>query len=445
MAVTCPECKATLDDPSKPCEWCGHAAALEEMLPSEAAATAPPPPDYAAQARPPVVVIPPNDGPPRPTKPVLRNTVARTPEPFATPDDLSAIAPEPFTSSKAPRPIPKEPEPLTTAPPPPRPPSLPPSAIGLETPVHAVPSVRKTREQILDGDNVENPISLEVDMIARAPSVSARVAAIAVPIMRGPMPTGPDLDPVEVRMVARFGAAPESWWTTPSYVRHVRARQTELVAEKTAAEDQYFAAKGALDDALVSIGQRAIAEVRNTSKARGSFLKTLDRLAKREAELKAVDPAAIEESERQREQLLSLYERIEMAKVKLASAKTKELTAELASLQQERDAAERAARTPAMARDPEVERARGAFRLTCADFAQMVLDDRTAFGEEYEEPRARVARLRNACDAAEKKVLLHRAARDAFDEKALATGLRVMYGAIGLAVLSLVVLVLALK
>ncbi len=318
-------------------------------------------------------------------------------------------------------------------------------------PVEPTGGLRQTREQILDGGDLDAGIALELDMgsseRASPEPASIRVAAAAAaPLARGPAPATPQLDPIEIRMVARFGATPDSWWATPSYVRLVRARQVELAKELTIAEQHYVAAKAALDDALVSIGQRAIAEVRNTVKgSRGSYLKTLDRLAKRETELKAIDTAVYEESEKHRDTMRTLFERIEATKTKLAASKGKDLTADLAALQQERDATERAMKMPTKSLDPEVERVRREFRATCADFAQFVLDDRANFSDDYEEPRARIARLRNAVDAEEKKVLLHDAASNAFDEKAMATGIRVMYGGIGLAVLSFVLLVLVLK
>jgi hypothetical protein len=318
----------------------------------------------------------------------------------------------------------------------------------------AVPAVvQKTREQILDGGDLESPVALELDLgpapssrnAPTPPSEPSRVATAAAVDTRASLASVPDLDRVEVRMVARFGMVPESWLGTPGYVRHVRARQVELEKELRSADEEFLVSKTALDDGLIAVGQRALSEVRGTQKARGSYLKSLDRLAKREAELKIVDKAGFEESERQRGELQALFERIEAVKRKLEATKTKELAAELTALQQEREVVEKAVKVPSRSQDPEVEQARKVFRAACADFASFVLEDRANFGEDYEEARARVARLKLACDAAEKKVLLLQAAQTAYDASALATGVRVTYGAVGLAILSLAALAFFLR
>ena len=180
-------------------------------------------------------------------------------------------------------------------------------------------------------------------------------------------------------------------------------------------------------------------------------MKTLDRLAKREAALKSVDAALFGDSEGQRAVLQGLFEKIQLGRKEIEAARTgsldtvKGLQLKLLALQQERDSVERAVRVPARSLDPGVAQARADFRATCADFAQFVLDDRANFGEDYEEPRARIARLRNEVLISEKQLLVHRAASNAFDDKAMATGMRVTAGVISVAVLSLVGLFLALK
>ena len=537
MPVQCPECKATLDDPSAPCEWCGHAppGGAATSSPPKEVDPAPPPPNYAEQAKVEPLRVPKNEPPritapslPRPKHDSVKEVAAKvhdaitappppapaspakpsaapsrglpsaapptaepllasfpeleappgpppafkTPRPMITPFATPKPAPSPLTAGRAATPI-KTPEaigtpfelpeeigtPFEIPPLPPgsaKTPAPAPSPLAVRTPGPIEPSggLRRTREQILDGDELDAPLALEVDMgrgAARAgvaePATTRAPAAAIVPVRGGLAPLTPELDPVEIRMVARFGVAPEAWWATPSYVRSVRARQAELVKEITTAEDQYLTAKGALDDALVSIGQRAIAEVRNTARgARGQYQKAMDRVVKRDNELKSADAALYAESEKHRETMRDLFDRIEETKKKLAAAaRDKDVSAELASLQQERDATERALKMPARSADGGVERARTDFRAMCADFATLVLEDRATFSEDYEEPRARVARLRNTLEAAEMKIHLLRAAPSAFDEKAMATGIRVMYGGIGLAVLSLVIVVLAFK
>ena len=499
MAFQCPGCMATLEDASRPCEWCGHAppggsTATEAREPPKEVDTAPPPPDYATKAKAEPIVIPKNkpprvtvttpparptplaaatpaaaetnDRPTAPPPPPLEPPHEGLPPPVAEPfarGAARAMPPtpaRPFAPAADPRPTPAavpvlapiinpsddhhlgELElPGTSDPPAPPVASLAPS---FPAPSAATPG--NAREQILDGGALEAPIALELDRhsapVADAPSARAAPAPM---VLRGRAPERPPLDPAEVRMVARYGVTPDTWWSTPMYVRQVRARQVELAKELAAAEDECFAAQTALDDALVALGQRAIAEVRNTARARGPHLKTFDRIAQRDAALKAVDSGLFEDSEKHRDTMRALHDKIEGAKAQLQTATSKEAAAALLALQQERDATERGMKVPATSADEEVQRARVEFRATCVDFADAVLEDRAGFGEDYEEPRARVARLRNAVEAAEKKVLLHRAAENAFDENAMATGTRVFYGAIGLALLSMALLAFAIK
>ncbi len=384
MAEVCPECKATLDDPSKPCEWCGHAPGKAAAGgASQEGVTAPPPPDYAAKTRPEGAASAP------------RLAAATAPPPPRVP---SMTIDEPFADD-APRPgAPPKPAIATPAPSP-----------AIRTPL-AEPStaLRASREQILDGGLDEGP-ALELDVGGEsAPPAERPAAASAASIHVDGGAAPPELDPSEIRMVARFGIVPESWWSTPLYVRSVRARQGELAKEVVAAEEHYLASKTALDDALLAIALRAIAELRGMPTSPGAYQKTLDALAKHEADLRSLDANADGESETQRETV-------------------------------------RALKAPATSSDGELQGARALFRAACVDFAERVVDDRTNFGEDYEEPRARIARLRNARDAANKSALLHHAAMGAFDAEAFATGQRVTYLAVGLAALSFAALAFSLK
>ena len=391
MAAQCPLCRATLDNPREPCPSCGSRIVADATKQSERD-TAPPPPNYERQA---------------------------------SQNDPLEIAPQ----------------------------KAPPIAFAR----------KKSREQMLEADFAA-PLNLELDRSSTnaAAGVGAdasgevgvdkrNIAAAATRLKPGAEDRW-QLDPAEVNAVAKYGPTPARWWDTPGYMRRVRARQAELEAQEGPVAEAYETAKTALEDALVAIGQRAIAEVRGMAKAsRGSYLKTMDRLVKREAELKLVDAAVFDASERHRDTMHAVFEKIEEKKAELAKARASApataaaIEAELATLHEERDAAERAVKIPAKSLDPEVSRARADFRATCADFAMFVLDDRKNFGEDFDNARARVARLRLVAEAAEKKILIHRAAINAFDEHAMATGMRVLAAMAALAVVGIVGLVFALK
>jgi hypothetical protein len=250
-------------------------------------------------------------------------------------------------------------------------------------------------------------------------------------------PEAPAIDPEEVRALARFGPSPEHWWEAPAYARRVGARVLALREDLARAEERAAAAKTALEEAFVQVGQLGIAWMRTSSRpSRGSYLKTLDRLSKRENELKAVDAQVYQEGESLRAKLAELMQKTEDLKRKLATDPKK--AEELSRLREEREKIERTMKIPARSLDPKVERARADFRAACADFGQFILDDTANFGDEFDERRGRVGGLRSALDAAEKKLFLQHVALDAFDHRAVALGKGVMIGAIAAGVLVVV-------
>jgi hypothetical protein len=268
-------------------------------------------------------------------------------------------------------------------------------------------------------------------------AMPARIVASATGVARRGEPEGPLIDLAEVDRIASFGPPPAHWYKAPEYVRRVKARVAVLQGELADAEKRAAQAKGALDDELLVIGLRGIAWMRTTMRpSRGSTLKTLDRISKRESELKAVDPTVVQNAEAARDALVPVLEKIVDARRASPSA--------LEALVQERDRIERAVRIPAKSLDPRIDRARTEFRAACADFARFILDDTANYGEDFTEARAKVTRLREAAEAAEQRCILQRAATDAYDSGAVALGKAVVIGAIAAAVIVVVGAILAL-
>jgi hypothetical protein len=283
-------------------------------------------------------------------------------------------------------------------------------------------------------------------------TAAPRVIASATGVARNAEPEGPYVDPAAIDRLGRFGPVPDRWYKTPEYARRVRARLAALEAEVKDAEKRAASARSAFDDAMVATGLRGFAWMKTTYRpTRGSYLKTLDRLGKRENDLRAVDAQVAQEAESARTSLVAALEKLGDLRADLVAAraqgnaaKVAELERALAEAGKERDAVERMIRVPAKSLDAKVEKARADFRAACSDFARFILDDPENFGEEFAEPRVRVEQLRASADAAEVGLLTHRAATTAFDQDAVNMGKGVMIAAIALGVIAVIGGIIAL-
>jgi eukaryotic-like serine/threonine-protein kinase len=333
---------------------------------------------------------------------------------------------------------------------PPRPSHAPHSLVADKT--EAMPNSATqamARERVLEGGDA-HAATIELDVEpGRSMTVGAQnVVASAAPISRS-APVARSLDHVDVRVLARFGASPEHWYETPGYVRRVRARRRELAEELRTAEQHHHAARVAYEDLLVATARRAAVEIASMARPpRASYLKGIERIAKREAELTAMDAAALAAASRQRSTVRAIQERVDDARRRAEAARASsgaqvnELEAQLGALEVELGVVQSAVDGPAPQRDPAIDDVRSTFRATCIDFAVFVLQDAATFGEEYAESRERAGLLEHAAGRAEQKVTMYRAALEAYDRDAVDLGKRVT--AVALALLALCVLGLAL-
>jgi hypothetical protein len=345
----------------------------------------------------------------------------------------------------------------------------------------------KLRERVFDaealsGGSGELALELEVDAKSAPPvsrpvpsgPVSARPVSVgsAVPVDRGPISHAPKIDALDIRLVAKFGPAPESIWEAPGYARRVRARVKELHQLVTPRIARKVRTKTELEDALVALAQRGVAATRlMTRAARAPYQQTLERITQREAALRSVDSAAMGQMEAHNAEVEAIAKRIEEIQNEVLAAKAEERKMlESSSEQQlkepertrllesaekkieegqgalevareERNALEAAFKQKADAPNPAAEKARKEFRATCADFAQFVIDDPSNFGEEFNGARENIARLRKAAETAERDCDLHEAALSAYDAEAVSRGDTLLYGGIGAAALVLAIVI----
>jgi hypothetical protein len=348
--------------------------------------------------------------------------------------------------------------PTAAAPPPPR--------------VSGAPSREVTLEVADDGaDKLEldlgsAPASLRPRFEAPASLRPVQVAS-AAPIERGP--PKPIIDPMEARLLAKFGPPPEKLWETPAYRRNVRARLAELEPQFKAREKRWNELSRELEDALVGLAQRGVASTRVFTRGeRAAYVHTLERLQLRERELAAVDGAASAATEEARRKLTLVDQRVEEVhrenralraeeerlaedpkaagpKLEETRKKIEEIRATLDVARKERAAIEAEIKAIPQRNDPATDKARADYRAVCADFAQFVIDDPVHFGEEFNEARERIRKLREVAGHVEREYLLYKAATEAFDPDAFASGAKVVYAAIAagavllLAIVALVV------
>ncbi len=332
-----------------------------------------------------------------------------------------------------------------------RPPAAPAAPIGGATEkIHATQLESEQSKKGSEGERVletdDGPSQIELDVSPGNPIQrgAPNVIATASPITRI-APAVRAVDPVEARLLARFGPPPKHWWQAPAYARRVQARRIELNQELQTAGQHHQAARSAFEDLLVSVARRAAAEIATMAKPpRTSYLKGIERIAKREAELAEKDAAVAAATARQESTLKMLGSKAETLRQQLQAAtesgpqsgpQSSELQAQLAAVEHELVAVSSVQYGASSSRDPAVEEARAAFRATCIDFAMHVLQDEFNFGSEYQEQRDRAMLLGDAAAHADQKAAMCRAALGTCDQRAMLVGRIVVAAALGVAAL----------
>ncbi len=344
--------------------------------------------------------------------------------------------------------------------------------------------------RMLDADPNEKELELELDVKTKdevraslkpgpvggsmrpdARGVGAALGVDRAMLSRPPPPA--NVDNVEAKMLANFGPVPTALWEFPGYSRRVKSRLAELNAAIATRDGRAQKAKKELDDASVSLARRGITACNMLSRqARAPYIATLEQIAKRESHLRDVDQALAAQMKEHQQKVEALEKRIQEQHVELQSARREEraaggddpnakatpaLTAarkkvqenesKLQILRQERSALEQQAKEWRSVSSPAVDEARKEYASICADLAQFIIDDRANFGAEFDDARARIAKMRETFATADKELTLYKAAASSYDAAAAAKGRSIMLGAIVAAVLFVVLIgaILALR
>jgi chromosome segregation ATPase len=283
----------------------------------------------------------------------------------------------------------------------------------------------------------------------------------------------PPIDNIEAKLLGNFGSVPAAIWELPGYARRVKSRLAELEAAIATRDGRATKAKKELEDAAVSLARRGITTCNALSRqARAPYVATLEQIAKREAHLRDVDQALAAQMKEHQQKVEALEKRVESQLSEVLAARRELRTAggedpnakatpaisaarkkvqdeesKLQILRDERTSLEQSAKALRGASTPAVDAARADYASICADLAQFIVDDRMNFGEEFDDARVRIARLRETSAAAQKELSLYRAAAGSYDSAAAAKGRNVMYGAIGAVVLFVILVgaIVALK
>jgi hypothetical protein len=203
-------------------------------------------------------------------------------------------------------------------------------------------------------------------------SFAPAAVAMALPVGRSVPP--PAVDPLEARLAAKFGPAPEHFWQAPAYARRVKHRLRELETEVERRRERAERARREMDDALVSIAVRAIPMVNALPRQqRAAYIATAH-------------------DERR---ALGQWEGSVKGGFKAEEARTD-------------------------------------YRSTSADFGHFVVDDTTNFGSEFDAARREIKRLEAAKEGPKKDLAVYEAAVRTYDPAAVQRGAGVL--ALGAAV-----------
>jgi hypothetical protein len=309
-----------------------------------------------------------------------------------------------------------------------------------------------------DGGKVELEIDLRPEDAARLsgrPGISGRPVGSAAPAVLKISGSKPPVDKVQARVLGRFGSPPDAIWQLPGYYFGVKARLAELDAEVLKRGNELFEAEQNLSAALVTIARAGVLACEQLSRAaKAPYVSAIAVLKERENELRAADAQMMAKVEANARAVADLEKRLGDARMELEraksverraggpgkgpeSAKVREAEDTIKILEQERKSLVSDAKRLREAENPATERARKEYTVSCADFAQFLMDDVMNFGDTFAVSRNKIAQLRRVVVDAEQKAELHRVARETYDVEAFDKGKKVLMGAIAFGVLFL--------
>ena len=330
-------------------------------------------------------------------------------------------------------------------------------------------SLAGAKQQVVFDAPPDGP-SLELDIVLPGPAggpASSGPASIgrALSVERATSQAPkPEVDPLEARLIGKFGPAPEHWWQTPAYSLSVQKRLREVEELVRVRREKAETAMNALQAKLDALALRAAAAAANFSRnARAPYIKTLEKLKATEAALGSLDVERATEADAHNKQLAATEGRMAEFEKELQAAlseqrrageevppavrqRVEEAKAKVAMANEARDAsAQKIENASARAFSPAAKKARQEFQKVATAFALFVIDDTTNFGSDFDGARRDIKRLQAAAKAPQADLILHEAALRMFDEEAVAKGKTVMIGGgVAVAVL-LLILVLVLK